>query len=430
MISKWRYLVSQLNRRLWVRAALYAVGAVATALIAALVGPWLPLPDAELLGAGAVKDILTIMASSMLAVATFSLSVMVSAYAAASSSTTPRATALLMEDRSAQRALSTFIGAFLFSIVGLIALSTGLYGESERLVLFVVTLIVIVLVVVTLLRWIDTLAGFGRVGDTIDRVERAAREAIQSRIETPYLGGRPAMAVPDDAVPIHLDAIGYVQHIDTGRLQDVAEEHELTIHLALLPGAYVDPGRPVAHVAGGNTVDETLRGVVADAFVVGDSRSFDQDPRFGLVVLSEIASRALSPAVNDPGTAIDVIGTVQRLLTRWWWSSDTPAPEPQFARVYVPGLEVADVMDDAFDAIGRDGAGLVEVGIKIQRALDALHALEKPGLRTAALRHADVALERASAALRMPQDIERLRAVSCCVRDAATAPALPARQTE
>ena len=40
---------------------------------------------------------------------------------------------------------------------------------------------------------------------------------------------------------------------------------------------------------------------IAATFVIGGSRVFDQDPRFGLLVLSEIASRALSPAVNDPG---------------------------------------------------------------------------------------------------------------------------------
>lgn len=53
---------------------------------------------------------------------------------------------------------------------------------------------------------------------------------------------------------------------------------------------------------------------IARAFLIGDERTFDDDPRFGLVVLSEIASRALSPAVNDPGTAIDIIGTFVRLF--------------------------------------------------------------------------------------------------------------------
>ena len=53
------------------------------------------------------------------------------------------------------------------------------------------------------------------------------------------------------------------------------------------------------------------------AFIVGDDRTFREDPRFGLVTLAEIAARALSPAVNDVGTAIDIVGTFVRLLARW-----------------------------------------------------------------------------------------------------------------
>lgn len=53
---------------------------------------------------------------------------------------------------------------------------------------------------------------------------------------------------------------------------------------------------------------------IAQAFLLGDVRQFDEDPRFGLIVLSEIASRALFLAVNDPGTAIVIIGTFVRLF--------------------------------------------------------------------------------------------------------------------
>ena len=83
-----------------------------------------------------------------------------------------------MEDTATQNALATFLGAFLFSIVGIIALKAGIYGENGRLVLFVVTIAVIVVIVVTFIRWIEILRTFGRMGDTISRVEKAARESF------------------------------------------------------------------------------------------------------------------------------------------------------------------------------------------------------------------------------------------------------------
>jgi hypothetical protein len=64
------------------------------------------------------------------------------------------------------------------------------------------------------------------------------------------------------------------------------------------------PCEPLAWTTWQPKEDEETR--LSSAFLVGPDRSFKQDPRFGMIVLSEIASRALSPGVNDPGTAIDV----------------------------------------------------------------------------------------------------------------------------
>ena len=114
--------------------------------------------------------------------------------------------------------------------------------------------------------------------------------------------------------------------------------------------------------------------------IVGNDRVFDHDPRFGLVVLSEIASRALSAAVNDPGTAIDDIGRLVRLFVLWsdrTERNDGAAKKrktPLYDRVEVPELSVRDMLDDAFSAIGRDGATMVEVAIRLQKDLRSLPA--------------------------------------------------------
>jgi len=125
----------------------------------------------------------------MLVVTVFSLSTMVAAYATVSASATPRATELLLKDSVAQNALSTFIGSFLFSLVGIIALHMGVYGQSGRLVLFLATLGVVFIIIAVLLQWVDYLSRLGRVGETINVVEKAARTAIRQRIEEPCLGG-------------------------------------------------------------------------------------------------------------------------------------------------------------------------------------------------------------------------------------------------
>lgn len=108
MISRWSWLLRQLKRRLWFRASLLSVLAVATALAAILLEPFIPRDLSARIGAQAVDDILNILASSLLAVTIFSLSTAVSAYSAATSSVSPRATKLLIEDVTTQNVLATF----------------------------------------------------------------------------------------------------------------------------------------------------------------------------------------------------------------------------------------------------------------------------------------------------------------------------------
>lgn len=411
MTSRWRWLLSLLTRRLWFRATLISFLAVGAALVSLVVSPYLPDGISTDIGADSVDRILNIIATSMLAVTTFSLSTMVSAYSAATGNVTPRATKLLIEDTTTQNTLATFVGSFLFSLVAIIMLSTGAYGERGRVVLFVVTILVVFLIVATLLRWIDYLLRLGRVGETTEEVESAAMEAMKARRRRPNLGGVPMphdAPTPAGATPIYPDRIGYVQHIDMGALDGFAKSSQTSIHVAALPGTFVHLGRPVAYCIGRSDADPAPS--IRDAFTVGTERSFDQDPRFGLCVLSEIASRALSPAVNDPGTAIDVLGRTVRILGAWADDSET---EVEYTHVHVPALRLADLFDDVFFPIERDAADIAEVQIRLQKTFVALAAFDgQERYAENATRHSRLALTRAVAAISFAPDLERVRAAA------------------
>ena len=408
--SKRLWQVVRLSRRLWVRATLYCLAGVATALVAILLGPFIPEEMTKAFGADAVDPILSIIASSMLAVTTFSLSTLVAATSAAASSATPRATSLLLEDTTAQRALSTFLGTFLFSLVGLIALHAGLYGGGGRLVLFIVTLGVIAVIVLTLLRWIDHLSTLGRVGETIDRVKTAAMTGMRDHLEDPLLGGAPAGVTPPGAVPVSPIKVGYLQHIDMPHLQALCEARDLDLYLTARAGAFCAPGTPMLFVrarAGANP-DETITQAILDALTIGPRRTFEQDPRFGLIVPAEIASRALSPAVNDPGTAIDVMTTMVEVLAVEP-RADHLRAAPDFPRVHVSPVTLRDMFEDAFLPIARDGAENPDIGIRLQKSLRALANLPGGRLHTIAREMAEACLARALESLAFEPDRARLK---------------------
>lgn len=411
MNSRMLWNLIKISRRLGMRAAVFSALGVLTALAGVLLDDVVPASLASNIGVDAVDSLLGILSTSMLSVTIFSLSTMVAAYSAATSTVTPRATKLLVEDSVAQNALSTFVGSFLFSLVGLVALKSGLYAGQGRVALYLVTLVVMVIVVVTLLRWIEHVSQLGRVGQTTDRVEQAASKALCEWRDNPFLGGvQGEREQPPGSHSVYSQRFGYVQHIDMERLDDFSREHTRPVHIAALPGTYADRAHPLLYVAG--ELDENMRERLRAAFTVADERSFDQDPRFGAAVLAEIASRALSPGVNDGGTAIDVIGRGVRLFAALADASNaanSDNAEVRFPYVHVPLMEIDALFDDLFAPIGRDAAGLLEVGIRLQKGLHTLALVDRQRFHQPARRHSALALARAEAALVLDQDKERLR---------------------
>lgn len=405
IIGRTTWLLRQFKRQIWVRATMFSLAAVATALLAAVAEPYIPYDINLTLAAGSVDNILNILATSMLAVTTFSLSIMVSAYSAAASNVTPRSTKLLLSDSVAQNTLATFVGSFLFSIVGIIGLAAGVYGDQGRVILFIATLVVLFIITATLLRWIEQLGKFGRVGDTIRRVEKAARAAAEQWGGLPRLGAMPWTPARDGAAPVVCRVTGYLQHIDMSALDDLARKHDVTIHIAVLPGSFIHGARDLAHVFPAQKAE--CHDAIAACFTVEIDREYDQDPRFGLIVLSEIASRALSPAVNDPGTAIEVIGAGFGVLQAYSDARADPEP-PRFERLHARDLETSDLFDDFFNPIARDGAALIEVHMQLQFVLEALARADATLYSACARHHAALARDRATAVLESPHDRGRL----------------------
>ncbi len=418
MISRYAWYLREALKKVWLRVIGYAILAFLAAVLARVLSPYLPEALAFQTGSEAVSQLLGILTSSMLAVTTFSLSIAVSAFTAAAGTATPRATVLLQQDRTTQNVLATFLGAFLFGLIGLVALHARFYSSSGKVVVFLFTIVVIALVVLALIRWIGHLMKFGRMGDTLDRVERAASGALLGRLENPFLGGRRLRdEIPARRTVIAAKATGYIQHVDMRALQDCAESFKTELFLHRLPGSFVAPETPLLSAAS-PALDDDQIALLRKAFSTGTQRTFEDDPRFGLIVLTEIASRALSPGVNDPGTAIDILGRHVRILSQWHERADA---EVRFDRIFVPPLDVQDAIEDAFRPIARDGAALAEVQIRLQKALTALRNSLPDIFGPACVAISREALERAKAVPLLPAEMARLRDAAPVAQDAPSA---------
>ncbi len=409
-----RFLWSRIAERLWVKPLAMCVLSVLGVFLATFLDGVELADSLPTITSEAVEALLTIMTASMLVISTFAIGAMVSAYASASKVATPRSFSLVIQDNISQNALSVFVGAFIFSSVALVALKNNYLGSAGRFAVFVMSVIAFAAVIFLFVGWMDHIARVGRLGETIDKVEKATAAALVLRRNAPTLNGVSRGQKQPTGRPVFSDTVGYVECINVAGLQKWAQKTQTRITIECLPGKFVPPQQPLAYVdtQPDEQADLDLK-QVARKFTVGNQRTFEDDPRFGLIVMSQIASRALSPGVNDPGTAIDVIGALVRILVLWNSpQTNGDIPKPKYDRVEVPQIEARELFNDAFTAIARDGAAIVEVSLCLQKALSSLAASGNDEMRTAAMHHSRQALARAEIAMKLPQDLEAVRAAA------------------
>ena len=420
------------SNKLWVLPTINSLLAVVLALAAAWIPPLMPGVELPVIEAKTLESLLTVIASSMLAVTTFSLSIMVSAFASASNGVTPRATELVMGDEGTRSAIANFLSAFMFSIVAQVALGLKYYGSNGRFILFVATCVVLAWLMLTLLRWVRTLSSLGRLGNTLERVEQQALATLEDFWQHPCLdthtGAARTAADGNAQDPQHRASalvvaardVLLVRRLNMALLQSLAQTHACRIHLRVRPGDRVAPGRVLAtieadaHSAWRAEAPEALEAGIRKAVVLSTSRTFDQDPRFGLIVLCEAGQRALSAAINDPGTAISCMESLARVLVHSQCAiPGKPQPEgPQFDRLSLVPLDTQDFVQDAFGPLMRDGAPFYELGMRLQKLL-ATVAAHSPdaGVAQAARQTAQQALTYAQERLPHAADREALAAL-------------------
>ncbi len=414
MIDFLRFRWNRIREKLWVRPLLMCIISLAAVLLAKTI-EFTPLSEhLPVISIDAIEALLTILTAGMLVIATFAVGSMVAAYTSAGNTATPRTFPLMISDDVSQNALSTFIGAFIFSVVAVVFQKHGYYGQGGRFVLFVLTCFVFVIVIMTFVYWVDRIARLGRLSQTIDKVEAVTSRALRRRRNAPTMGGQLFDTLPTDALPVYSQRFGYVQRINIDSLQKLAKDADATIYVAAQPGAFIVPGRPIAHVLHNPSDPDKLDiNCLQQAFLIDDDRTFDNDPRFGLIVLSEIAGKALSPAVNDPGTAIDVVGSFVRLFAEWAKPAKNGKPPAcHYDRVFIPAISVHDMFDDAFWSLARDGAGSVEVMSRLLKALASFTTLDDPHMKEAAIRHTQLVRQRAERAMSQDEDLAIIRELS------------------
>ena len=280
------------SRKLWVRVVLMGLLSLVALALTQLIEHLVPKEIANSLTGSAADRLLQIIASAMLSVTIFSITVMVSVYRASSTQWTPRIHRLIIQDRTTQNTLAVFIGAYVYSLVAIIMRELGIYVDERALVLFAMTVIVLAVIVGYLIRWVLHLQTFGSLIDVTRQIENTTRNSFLERLEDPCLGANPIKGdVPEDAEEIRAQESGYIQYIYPEALDRIAHDHGVELYLTRGVGSFVFLNEAlvlavkVAEPRDDEHDWESLENGVAANIRLGDLRTYDQDPRFGLCLL-------------------------------------------------------------------------------------------------------------------------------------------------
>jgi uncharacterized membrane protein len=299
--------------------------------------------------------------------------------------------------------IGTFFATFTYSLAALIWTDRNGSGTTPLLSTYLVGLLLIVSMV-RVSRLIFSIHSL-EIQSVLQTLGARGREAIEAAFPHPAQALQqtpPAPALAELGPPaqtlVHSGAPRSLTGVDLAALTELARQASAVIVLAYGVGDTIIAPGVLMRVHGGTAPEAALRRAVR----LWPSRTLEQDPKYALRLLVDIAIRALSPAVNDPTTAVQALDQIEDLvhrLARRHVEAGEARDAAGAVRVLFPAPTWDDYLALAFDEIRQFGSASVQVDRRLRAALHDLIAAAPSPERAAAARryldHLDRGLDRA-----------------------------------
>lgn len=334
--------------------------------------------------------VLGTIAGSMITVVAVVYSVLLVVLTFASTQFSPRVLVSFVEDRVSQTTLGVFVGTFTYCLLTLPAIRS----QPRPFVPSVAVILAMIFAVVCLgclLYFIHHIASSIQASQIVDRIARDTERVVDQLFVHPL--ARAPIEIEREPVMMGTAVVaprsGYIRSIDERGLLATARAADLVLCVERYIGQFVIEGTPVLNVSPAERLTVALGAACLRAFNIGPARTMEQDIEFGVLQIVDIALRAISPAVNDPTTALTCIDHLGRILVR----AATRQPPPSALcdvdgcpRVILRRTSFPRLLDVAFSQIGHYGKADVAVPLRLLRVLGELAAATQYGPHAMAIR--------------------------------------------
>lgn len=369
------------------------------------------------------RAVLTTIAGATITVAGISFSVSLLTIQLASSQYSPRVVGGLFRDSFNKRVIGVVVGTFSYCLIVLRAVRSPAEQQGQAVIPNVSVAIGVVLGIAAVLAIIAFISHNAHAMDITEILGGLTRDAIQEvdrQWSADELEASPVQqpeVVPTGAsLTVELDQHGWVQLLDQVAIVKSAPEGA-TVRLETAVGRYALTGSPLCTIWPEPPDRDETTSQVRDAVRVGETRTLQQDPAYGVRQLADVALKALSPGVNDPTTAQDAIfhmgAVVRTLLQQEPRARDLTLGDRRLILEQVGGHE--DLLSLAFDEIRLVAAEMPTVCVYLLECLSLIARSIDPKQHEAnagRLRHhADLVVRACERTNPSPEDIAPLHAV-------------------
>lgn len=349
-----------------INAGLVTIALVVQAAVAGHAG-WLPLQiQAE------AEPVLATIASIMATATALLYSALLVVQQLTTSQFSPRLVSGIPRDPWVQTGAGLTLGTTAYSLFTLAALRTHAAVDQT-----VGVAIAMVLAAVAFLAFILTLLHISQmiqVNNVIHRVACETAEAIGARMHT---ARRPAATDPQvvaEHAPQRIRAShsGYLQTVDYDELLALALGEGIAIQVTQPIGEFVTRDVTVFEVYTAANLAPRFVDKLRDTLAIGTTPTVEQDPEYGMRLLVDIALRAISPAINDPSTAVTCLDHMEDLLLLAAEHFDEDEVERQHEGAWVIKhcpTTFTRLLDRACRQLRHYGARDYAVQIRLQRLL-------------------------------------------------------------
>ncbi|MGA3025130.1 MAG: DUF2254 domain-containing protein [Bryobacteraceae bacterium] len=319
--------------------------------------------------------ILAGIAGSIMTVVSIVFAILLMTLTLASMQFSPRIIVSFSRDRVTQWTLGIFLGTFLYCTAALPAARSLPHPVAP-----VATVLGAILLAIACVGWllffIHHISQAISVNFIVDRIASETEAVIDDTMPWPR---RPVRVAHTGAnleglagTVVLSGASGYIRFIDTARLVSLAKTYHVRIRVHRRVGQFVPAGTPLVVLSKSGSLPDEAIAEFRSAFDSGPSRTLQQDVEFGVLQIVDIALKAISPAVNDPTTAIGSVDQLSRILIRF---ASRELPEsllydpPGVLRVGIPWVDFEGLLNSAFEQIRMYSRTDVAVSLRLLRAL-------------------------------------------------------------